>query len=207
MRKLFGNIFVITAPSGAGKSSLIKALLKEYPSMFLSISCTTRRPRPGEKEDKDYRYLSENDFKNMCNKGMLLEWAKVHGNFYGTPRDFVDQTISSGNDILLEIDWQGTQQIKQHYPEACTIFIIPPSIEELETRLIARAQDDLHVIGRRLLMATSEISHAEECEYIVINENFYNALAELIQIVNVSKLKFSNQILKNPLLFSKLGIN
>ncbi len=206
MQKFFGNIFVITAPSGAGKSSLVQAILKKYPSISASISCTTRVPRPGEADGKDYHYISVHDFKTMRDNKMLLEWAVVHGHFYGTPKNLVDRVISNGSDILLEIDWQGTQQIKKYYPEAYTIFLAPPSIEELKNRLVERAQDNLFVIARRLHAASEELSHAADCSYVIVNEHFNTALSELSQIINVARLKFSNQLARNKDLFSKLGI-
>ncbi|UOF93987.1 MAG: guanylate kinase [Bordetella sp.] len=201
-----GNIFVITAPSGTGKSSLVKALIKHFPSLSLSVSCTTRDPRPGEKEAQDYQYITIENFEKMLEKKMLLEWAKIHGNFYGTPRDSIDKAILNGNDILLEIDWQGTRQIKKNYPKAITIFVLPPSIEELKNRLITRAQDQPQVINKRLSGASYELAHAAECEYIIINEDFNVALFELVQIINVSRLKFSSQATRNFSLFYKLGI-
>lgn len=201
-----GNVFIITAPSGAGKSSLVKALLKHDPSILLSISCTTRAPRPGEEEGRDYRYVSIDAFSEMRKNQMLLEWAEVHGNFYGTPRDFIDEATEAGHDVLLEVDWQGARQIKQHYPQAISIFILPPSIEELESRLITRGQDEPSVIARRLLAAGGEIAHAPECEYVIINQEFSVALLELTQIVSAARLRFSSQAARNASLFAQLGI-
>lgn len=201
-----GNVFIITAPSGAGKSSLVKALLKHDPSILLSISCTTRAPRPGEEEGRDYRYVSIDAFSEMRKNQMLLEWAEVHGNFYGTPRDFIDEATEAGHDVLLEVDWQGARQIKQHYPQAISIFILPPSIEELESRLVTRGQDEPSVIARRLLAAGGEIAHAPECEYVIINQEFSVALLELTQIVSAARLRFSSQAARNASLFAQLGI-
>lgn len=201
-----GNVFIITAPSGAGKSSLVKALLKHDSSILLSISCTTRAPRPGEEEGRDYRYVSIDAFSEMRKNQMLLEWAEVHGNFYGTPRDFIDEATEAGRDVLLEVDWQGARQIKQHYPQAISIFILPPSIEELESRLITRGQDEPSVIARRLLAAGGEIAHAPECEYVIINQEFSVALLELTQIVSAARLRFSSQAARNASLFAQLGI-
>lgn len=201
-----GNVFIITAPSGAGKSSLVKALLKHDSSILLSISCTTRAPRPGEEEGRDYRYVSIDAFSEMRKNQMLLEWAEVHGDFYGTPRDFIDDATEAGHDVLLEVDWQGARQIKQHYPQAISIFILPPSIEELESRLITRGQDEPSVIARRLLAAGGEIAHAPECEYVIINQEFSVALLELTQIVSAARLRFSSQAARNASLFAQLGI-
>lgn len=201
-----GNVFIITAPSGAGKSSLVKALLKYDPTILLSISCTTRAPRPGEQEGRDYRYVSVDDFHAMRKNRMLLEWAEVHGNFYGTPRDVIDEATRNGRDVLLEVDWQGARQIKEHYRQAISIFILPPSIEELESRLVTRGQDEPSVIARRLLAAGGEIAHAPECEYVIINQEFSVALLELTQIVSAARLRFSSQAARNASLFAQLGI-
>jgi len=197
---------MVVAPSGAGKSSLVKALLQTDPSIVLSVSCTTRAPRPGEQEGHDYRFVSPEEFQRLRQQQMLLEWAEVHGNFYGTPCDRIDTAIQTGHDVLLEIDWQGARQVKQHYPGAIGIFILPPSIEELESRLKARGQDDEPVIARRLLAAGGEIAHAPECEYVIINQEFSVALSELVQIISAARLRFSSQAVRNAALFAQLGI-
>ena len=151
-----GNLYVVAAPSGAGKSSLVNALLEQDPSLALSISCTTRDPRPGERDQEHYRFVSVETFQALCDRGDMLEWAEVHGNFYGTPRDRVEQALTGGTDIILEIDWQGALQVRHHYPQAIGIFILPPSIEALEARLKKRGQDAPQVIARRLLAAGGE---------------------------------------------------
>src|SRR5690606_18814534 len=164
-----GNIFMVVAPSGAGKSSLVNALLADDPSLDLSISCTTRAPRPGEQADKHYRFLSTDAFLALRDKNALLEWAEVPGKFYGTRRDRIDEALQQGHDVLLEIDWQGARQVREHFPLAVGIFILPPSIEALESRLTQRGQDEPQVISRRLLAAGGEMSHASECQYVIIN--------------------------------------
>ncbi|WP_144635746.1 guanylate kinase [Bordetella genomosp. 13] len=201
-----GNVFMVVAPSGAGKSSLVRALLDRDPSIVLSISCTTRQPRPGEADGREYRFVTTEAFMQMRQADQLLEWAEVHGNFYGTPRDRIDAATAAGQDVLLEIDWQGARQVKQRYPQAIGIFILPPSIEELAARLKARGQDDAAVIERRLLAAGGEIAHAPECEYVIINQEFSVALSELGQIVSAARLRFSSQAVRNAHLFSQLGI-
>lgn len=201
-----GNVFMVVAPSGAGKSSLVKALLAQDTSIQLSISCTTRAPRPGEEDGREYRFVSIDDFKRMREAQNLLEWAEVHGNFYGTPRDVIDQATSQGRDVLLEIDWQGARQVKQRYPGAIGIFVLPPSIEELESRLKARGQDEPQVIARRLMAAGGEIAHAPECEYVIINQEFSVALSELMKIVSAARLRFSSQAARHAQLFAQLGI-
>ncbi|MBV6303656.1 guanylate kinase [Candidimonas humi] len=207
MASYSGNIFMVVAPSGAGKSSLVNALLAQEPDMMLSISCTTRAPRSGEKENQHYRFIDKEEFLRMREAGALLEWAEVHGNFYGTPRDRIDEAIAQGRDVLLEIDWQGARQISQHFPEAVGIFILPPSIEALETRLYKRGQDAPHVISRRLLAAGSEMSHAYEFQYVIINQEFSVALTQLSQIVAATRLRYATQAARHASLFSQLGIS
>jgi guanylate kinase len=195
------------APSGAGKSSLVNALLSQDSSVMLSISCTTRQPRPGEEEAKHYRFVSQDEFVRMRNSNSLLEWAEVHGHFYGTPRDRIEEALQQGRDVLLEIDWQGARQIKQHFPDAIGIFILPPSIAALETRLHNRGQDAPQVISRRLLAAGGEISHASECQYVIINQEFSVALMQLSQVVSAARLRYITQAARNAELFSQLGIS
>ena len=201
-----GNLFLVAAPSGAGKSSLVGALLERDPQLRLSISCTTRDPRPGEVDGREYRFVSKDDFLARRDAGALLEWAEVHGNFYGTPRDFIDEMTASGTDVVLEIDWQGARQVKRLYPQAVGVFILPPSFEALEERLTKRGQDEPGVIARRLLAAGSEIAHAPEFEYVIINQEFSTALHELSQIVHASRLRFSCQAARHDALFAQLGI-
>ena len=165
-----GNVFMVVAPSGAGKSSLVRALLQQDPSILLSVSCTTRAPRPGEEDGREYRFVAVDDFKRMRDDQALLEWAEVHGNFYGTPRDRIDAATREGRDVLLEIDWQGARQVKQRFPGAIGIFILPPSIEELEARL-ARGQDEPQVIARRLMAAGGEIAHARNANMLLLIKN------------------------------------
>lgn len=198
---------MVIAPSGAGKSSLVNALLAQDPQVVLSISCTTREPRPGEEANKHYRFISKERFIAMRNDKQLLEWAEVHGNFYGTPRDRIDDALAQGRDILLEIDWQGARQVKEVFPEAIGIFILPPSIEALEKRLYTRGQDAPLVISRRLLAAGSEMSHASECQYVIINQEFSVASLQLGQIVAATRLHYTSQAARNADLFSQLGIS
>lgn len=201
-----GNVLMVVAPSGAGKSSLVGALLERDPSLTLSISCTTRAPRPGEEDGREYRFISVADFQALRASDSLLEWAEVHGNFYGTPRDRIDEATRAGRDVLLEIDWQGARQVRQRFPAALGVFILPPSFDALESRLKARGQDDASVIARRLLAAGGEIAHAPECEYVIINQEFSVALDELTQIVSAARLRFSSQAVRHADLFAQLGI-
>ncbi|MEN9588822.1 MAG: guanylate kinase [Pseudomonadota bacterium] len=206
MSKPTGNVFVVVAPSGAGKSSLVNALLAQDASLCLSVSATTRAPRSGETDGKDYRFVTQADFAALQQTDQLLEWAEVHGNFYGTPRDQIDQAIHQGRDILLEIDWQGARQVKRLFTQTIGIFILPPSIQTLEQRLQQRGQDSQEVIQRRIEAASEEISHAPEFEYVIINQEFRIALAELTEVIAVARLRYSSQLAKNEALFASLGL-
>ncbi len=202
-----GNIFMVVAPSGAGKSSLVNALLAQDSAISLSISCTTRDPRPGEVHNQHYRFIDKEAFLALRDANQLLEWAEVHGNFYGTPRDHVEDCIQNGRDVLLEIDWQGARQIKRHFPDAIGIFILPPSLEALEARLRNRGQDSPQVITKRLLAAGGEMAHVVECQYVIINQEFSIALSQLAQIVTASRLRYASQVARHAELFSQLGIS
>lgn len=202
-----GSLFVVSAPSGAGKSTLVNALLAQEPGIKLSISTTTRQPRPGEQHGREYYFISQEDFVARANQGEFLEWAEVHGHYYGTARLMVEQEMQNGTDILLEIDWQGARQVKKQFPQAAGIFILPPSIDALEQRLNKRGQDEPHIITRRLLAAGGEIAHAPEFEYVIINEEFSHALSELNAVVRAARCRFAQQAARNASLFAQLGIH
>ncbi|GGY75513.1 guanylate kinase [Pseudoduganella plicata] len=202
-----GSLFMVAAPSGAGKSTLVNALLAQEPTIKLSISTTTRPPRPGEEHGREYFFTTAEDFVKRAAAGEFLEWAEVHGNYYGTSRIFVEEQMRAGTDILLEIDWQGARQVKKQFPQAAGIFILPPSIAALEERLHKRGQDEPHVITRRLLAAGGEIAHAPEFEYAIINEEFAVALSELSAIVRSARCRFAQQAARNASLFAQLGIH
>jgi len=202
-----GSLFVVAAPSGAGKSTLVNALLAQEPGIKLSISTTTRAPRPGEQHGREYYSTTAEDFVARADQGEFLEWAEVHGNYYGTSRIMVEQQMAAGTDILLEIDWQGARQVRKQFPRAAGIFILPPSIDALEERLNKRGQDEPHVITRRLLAAGGEIAHAPEFEYVIINEEFTVALSELSAIVRAARCRFAQQAARNASLFAQLGLH
>jgi guanylate kinase len=178
-----GRLFVITAPSGAGKTSLTRALLDATPGLKLSTSYTTRAPRPGEHNGREYHFVDEPTFLAMRDRGEFLENALVHGNRYATSKKVISETLEQGQDLVLEIDWQGAAQVRKLYPDCVGIFILPPSIEELERRLRGRGQDTDPVIQRRLANAQAEMAHANDFEYRIINKDFDIAQAELAEIV------------------------
>jgi guanylate kinase len=204
---LAGSLFVVAAPSGAGKSTLVNALLAQEPGIKLSISTTTRAPRPGEQHGREYFFTTAEDFTARADANEFLEWAEVHGNYYGTSRLMVEQEMKTGTDILLEIDWQGARQVRKQFPAAAGIFILPPSIAALEERLYKRGQDEPHVITKRLLAAGGEIAHAPEFDYAIINEEFDVALSEIRAIVKATRARFSQQAARNASLFAQLGIH
>ncbi len=200
-----GLPFVITAPSGAGKSSLIAALLKDDARLSLSVSYTTRAPRPGEQEGREYRFVDERTFMAMLGRGEFLESAEVHGHRYGTSHKVIEQTLAAGRDLVLEIDWQGAQQVRNLIPECVGIFILPPSLAELERRLRARGQDSEAVIARRMANARDELSHVVEFQYAIINNNFDDARKDLAAIVRAERLATGRQLERHPDLFRMEG--
>ncbi|MDF0533309.1 guanylate kinase [Shewanella sp. A32] len=190
-----GNLFIVSAPSGAGKSSLIAALLADTPKdMQVSVSHTTRKPRPGESHGQHYYFVSVDEFKTLITENAFLEWAEVFGNYYGTSRRVIEQALADGIDVFLDIDWQGAQQIKQQMPEAVGIFILPPSREALEQRLKGRGQDSAEVIASRMEKAVSEMSHYNEYDFIIVNDQFEQALGDLRAIIRSQRLTQASQI-------------
>ena len=201
-----GNVYLVTAPSGAGKSSLVNALLENDAGLQLSVSCTTRAPRDGEIDGRDYYFVSEAEFLRMRDADELLEWAQVHDNFYGTPRAPLAKALELGRDVLLEIDWQGAAQIRQLLAGVTGIFILPPSMDALQSRLQARGKDSEAVIAKRMAAASSELLHAHEFEYIIINQEFSVALQHLEQIISSARLRYARQAIMNPALFDSFGL-
>jgi len=205
-----GNLFILSAPSGAGKSSLIKALLEQSEkessrTMQVSISHTTRDPRLGENNGEHYHFISVENFKRQIKKNAFYEFAEVFGNYYGTSEAAIDEQLAQGIDVFLDIDWQGAQQVRMKKPSVTTIFISPPSLKELENRLRGRGQDNEEVIASRMAQAQDECSHFQEFDYIIINDNFDQALIDLTTIVNNQRLKRSQQITQYKVLLEELA--
>jgi guanylate kinase len=199
-----GNVFIVCAPSGAGKTSLVGALLERDPNVHLSVSYTTRPARSGEVDGRHYHFVSREEFVRMLEAGELLESAEVHGNLYGTSQVWMEEQRRAGRDLLLEIDWQGAQQVRRVIPEAIGIFILPPSPDELRERLVNRASDSKQVIERRLAAAREEIAHVEEFDYVIINRKFDDAVQDLVSIVRASRLRAAVQLSRNSMLVNSL---
>lgn len=201
-----GNLFILSAPSGAGKSSLIKALLSQDSSraMQVSVSHTTRESRPGENDGEHYHFISVEKFKQQIEKNEFYEHAEVFGNYYGTSETAIDLQLAQGIDVFLDIDWQGAQQVRIKKPNVTTIFISPPSKAELESRLNKRGQDSEEIIQSRMAQAQAECSHYNEFDYIIVNDDFDQALSELTTIVNNQRLKLSQQAITYQKMFSEL---
>jgi len=196
-----GGLFIISAPSGAGKSTLTTKLLEEDKNVHLSVSYTTRAPRAGEVDGRDYHFVDKAGFERMLERGEFLESAEVHGNHYGTSEAWIRAQRAAGHDIALEIDWQGAQQVRRIFADAIGIFILPPSIAELEQRMRRRGQDSEEVVRRRLAVAADEMSHAAEFEYVIINKDFEEARRDLIAVVRASRLVYSRQLERFPDVF------
>lgn len=199
-----GNLYVVAAPSGAGKTTLVGLLLAQEPAVRLSISYTTRAPRPGEEHGRQYHFIDTATFREMIDREEFLEWAEVHGNFYGTSQKWIADQLAAGHDVLLEIDWQGAQQVRKLFPQAIGIFILPPSMEELTRRLTGRGTDSADVIARRLAAAQAEMRHVGEFDYVIINDQLAQALEELLAVVRASRLSFGAQRVRHAALFERL---
>jgi len=199
-----GNLFIVCAPSGAGKTSLVAALLAADPEIRKSVSYTTRRPRPGEVNGRDYNFVTTEEFGRMLERGEFLESAQVHGNRYGTSHKWVTAQTARERDILLEIDWQGASQVRKLIPGTIGIFILPPSFDALLARLNKRALDSPEVIARRLENAREEMAHVVEFEYVIINEEFSRATQDLISIVRAERLKRARQLARHSDLINRM---
>ena len=190
-----GLMLVLSSPSGAGKTSICKKLLQQDTGLVLSVSATTRKRRPGEVEGKDYQFLSIQEFESRINKSQFLEYAKVFGNYYGTPAQLVERTLKSGVDVLFDIDWQGTQQLKARArQDLVSVFILPPSIKELEKRLFKRAQDTSEIVANRMSKSASEMSHYPEYDYVVINYDLDKSVQQVQSILNAERSRRERQI-------------
>jgi guanylate kinase len=198
-----GVLYIVSAPSGAGKTSLVKALLKADPAIRLSVSYTTRTPRPGESDGRDYHFVSRERFEKMLADNEFLEHAEVYGNFYGTSKGGIARDLNAGHDVLLEIDWQGAAQVRQHFPQAASIFILPPSFSALRTRLAGRGQDSDEVIERRLAAAAHDVAHADAFDYIIVNDDFDHALQDLVSIARSIRLEAARQMKRHVSLFEE----
>jgi guanylate kinase len=201
-----GNLFCVAAPSGTGKSSLVKALLELDSRLAVSVSHTTRKPRGQEVDGREYWFVAEPTFRGMADQGDFFEWAEVHGNLYGTSRSAIEERLARGEDVVLEIDWQGALQIKKIFPHAVLIFILPPSWQELEQRLTRRGEDPPEVIARRLGNGRHEVAQARHFDFVIINSLFETALFDLKTVVHSQRLKYAAQMRNRSQVFAALGL-
>lgn len=202
-----GNLFVVAAPSGTGKSSLVKALLELDSHLVVSISHTTRVPRGQEQDGREYHFIDPDRFKSMVAAGAFVEWAEVHGNLYGTSKEAIEMRVSDGQDVVLEIDWQGALQIRQLFPNAILIFILPPSWDELAMRLNRRGEDHPAVIAQRLENARTEVAQARHFDFVIINSLFEAAVFDLKTVVHSQRLKYSALRRSKPGVFAALNLS
>lgn len=193
-----GLLFIVSAPSGAGKTTLLDALQTRDPQILLSVSFTTRAPRPGEQDGKHYHFVARRVFEQMLERGEFLESALVHGNYYGTSERWVLDRLDAGADVVLEIDWQGATQVRRRFKDSIGVFILPPSLQVLESRLNSRGQDKSEVIAARLHTAREEISHVGEFDYVIINDNFDRAVDDLRAVIRAARLRTPTQFAANP---------
>ncbi|HSX64753.1 MAG TPA: guanylate kinase, partial [Pseudoxanthomonas sp.] len=189
-----GTLYIVAAPSGAGKSSIVNAVLQRDPGIALSISFTSRQPRPGERHAQHYHFISADEFKGMIRAGDFFEYAQVHGDWKGTARQSVEPQLCAGKDVLLEIDWQGARQVRDKVQDAVSVFILPPSRAALEQRMRTRGQDSEEVIQRRLAAAQEEMSHYDEFDYVIVNDVFEKAVDEMHAIFTASRLRRTQQL-------------
>ena len=201
-----GNLIVVAAPSGAGKSSLVQALLELDSRLAVSVSHTTRQPRGQEQDGREYWFITEPEFRQMADQGDFFEWAKVHGNLYGTSRSAIDARLARGEDVVLEIDWQGALQIKQLFVHAVLIFILPPSWDELRQRLNRRGEDPPEVIAQRMDNARTEVAQARHFDFVIINGLFETALFDLKTVVHSQRLRYATQIRNKTQVFAALNL-
>lgn len=201
---MIGHLFIVAAPSGAGKTTLVRMLLDRDPGIGVSISSTTRLPRPGEENGRAYHFVDVQSFLEMVGRGEFLEWAEVHGNYYGTSKLWIESEMAAGRDVLLEIDWQGAQQVRKVFPGAIGIFILPPSLAALKERLSGRGTDSAEIIARRFAAARDEMRHADEFDYVIINDDLQQAFGNLQSVISASRLKYTIQRQRHAELFASL---
>ena len=199
-----GNLFIVAAPSGAGKTTLVHLLLENDPQIGVSISHTTRLPRPGEEDGREYHFIDVPAFLEKIARNEFLEWAEVHGNYYGTSKRWIETEMASDRDVLLEIDWQGAQQVRKTFPQAIGIFVLPPSMAILQARLSGRGTDPDEVIARRIAAARDEMRHVDEFDYVIINDGLQQAAGNLQAIVRAARLRYANQRQRHVSLFASL---
>jgi guanylate kinase len=199
-----GNLFIVTAPSGAGKTTLVRLLAENDARIGVSVSHTTRPPRPGEENGREYHFTSVPDFLERVERNEFLEWAEVHGNHYGTSRRSIEVETARGRDVLLEIDWQGARQVRKALPRATGVFVLPPSMAVLEARLSGRGTDSAEVIQRRIAAAQEEMRHVDEFDYVIINDDLRQAVLDLTAIVQAARLRCANQRQRHASLFDSL---
>lgn len=202
-----GTLYIVAAPSGAGKSSIVNAVLARDPNICLSISFTSRQARPGERHAEHYHFVGADEFEAMVEAGDFFEYARVHGDWKGTARQSVEPQLASGKDVLLEIDWQGARQVRSKVPDAVSVFILPPSREALEQRMRVRAQDSEAVIRQRLDAAREEMSHYTEFDYVIVNEHFATAVDEMCAIFTASRLRREAQVARHSRLITQLLVD
>ena len=199
-----GNLFIVSAPSGGGKTSLVKALLEAEPEVRLSVSYTTRAPRAGEADGRDYHFVSPREFERMLEAAEFLESALIYGHHYGTSQKWIERELEQDHDVLLEIDWQGAQQVRRLMTRVVSVFILPPSLETLESRLKGRGQDSADAVAKRLAAAREEIGHVSEYDYVIINEDFNRAALDLRGIIRAERLKLSRHLARHGNLINRM---
>ena len=199
-----GTLYIVAAPSGAGKSSIVNAVLARDPNICLSISFTSRKPRPGERHAEHYHFVSREEFEGMVAAGDFFEHALVHGDWKGSARQSVEPQLASGKDVLLEIDWQGARQVREKVPDAVSVFILPPSRQALEQRMRNRGQDSEEVIAQRLAAAREEMSHYGEFDFVIVNEDFETAVTEMCSIFIASRVRKDQQVVRHSRLITAL---